>query len=87
MQNDLKPCPLCGCEANIEEIDLHIDYIHTKIICSGCGLKLNHTQEFVVHEVKDPVTGEVVRVTRVALNESATDIWNRRVGNDTMRTM
>lgn len=82
MQNDLKSCPLCGCSADIVELDLRTDYIHTKIICSGCGLELNHTQEFAIHEVKDPITGMVVKSTRVALNESATDAWNRRVGND-----
>lgn len=82
MQNDLKPCPLCGCRAEIEEMDLRTDHIHTKIVCNGCGLELNHTQEFMVHEVKDPITGMVVKLTRIALNESATDVWNRRIGND-----
>ena len=84
MQNDLKPCPLCGCGANIEEIECYCDSNRIKIVCKNCGLELNHTQEFMIHEVKDPVTGVVVRVTRVALNESATDMWNRRVENDTM---
>jgi hypothetical protein len=84
MQNDLKSCPLCGCEAYIEEIDLRTDTIHTKIVCRGCGLELNHTQEFMIHEVKDPMTGEIVKITRIALNESATDVWNRRVENDTV---
>jgi len=84
MQNDLKPCPLCGCEANIEEIDLRTDAIHTKIVCNGCGLELNHTQEFMIHEVKDPVIGEVIQRERFALNNTATDAWNRRVENDTM---
>jgi hypothetical protein len=84
MQNDLQPCPLCGCGADIVEMDLRTDHIYTKIVCSDCGLELNHTQEFMIHEVKDPITGMVVKVTRVAFNESATDMWNRRVGNDTM---
>ena len=84
MQNDLKPCPLCGHEANIEELELCTDMIRTKIVCSGCGLELNHTQDFMIHEVKDPVTGKVLKITRVALNKSATDVWNGRVGNDTM---
>ena len=84
MQNDLKPCPLCGHEAEIEEIECYCESNRIKIVCKGCGLELNHTQEFMIHEVKDPVTGKVVRVTRVALNKSATDVWNRRVENDTM---
>ena len=84
MQNDLKPCPLCGCRAEIEEMVFYCDTNRIKIVCKGCGLELNHTQEFMIHEVKDPVTGKVVKVTIIALNESATDVWNRRVENDTM---
>lgn len=84
MQNDLKPCPLCGYKAEIEEIECYCDSNRIKIVCKNCGLELNHTQEFMIHEVKDPVTGKVVRVTRVALNKSAADVWNGRVKNDTM---
>lgn len=82
MQNDLKPCPLCGHEAVMAEVDLRTDHIRTKIVCSGCGLELNHNQEFMIHEVKDPVTGVVLKMTRIALNESAAYVWNRRVEND-----
>ena len=76
---DLKPCPLCGHQAEIEEMEFCCDTERMKIVCRRCGLELNHTQEFMVHEVRDPLTDVVIKVTRIALNESATDVWNRRV--------
>ena len=84
MQNDLKPCPLCGCRAEVVEIECYPDTNRMKIACYGCGLELDHTQEFMIHKAKDPFTGEVIEITRFALNESTVDIWNRRVNNDAM---
>ena len=82
MENNLTPCPLCGHDAHIAEVELNPDTTRIKIVCMGCGLELDHTQEFMIHEVKDPITGRVVKRTRVALNESTVDLWNRRVNND-----
>ena len=79
---DLKSCPLCGHKAEIAEMECGIEYNRIKIICRNCDLELNHTQEFMMHEIRDPLTGVVIKVTRIALNESATDVWNRRVNND-----
>lgn len=78
---EIKSCPLCGHPACIEEVSLSQDTYRMKIVCTGCGVSLDHTQEFMIHEVRDPVTGEVIKVNRIALNESTIDIWNRRVKN------
>ena len=75
----LKPCPFCGRPACIEETSVTFDNVRMKIVCTGCGVSLDHTQEFANHEVRNPVTGEIIDVTRVALNENTIDIWNRRV--------
>ena len=80
MCNELKPCPLCGREAIIQDAILYTDGgICMKIVCSGCGLTLSHKQEFVDHEIKDPATGIVIWGAKIALNESAIDLWNKRV--------
>lgn len=79
MCNELKPCPLCGREAIIQNTSLYTNGICMKIVCSGCGLTLSHKQEFVDHEIKDPATGIVIWGAKIALNESAIDLWNKRV--------
>lgn len=79
MSIDLKSCPFCGYPGCIEETSLTFDSTRMKIVCTGCGATIDHTQEFAIHEVRNPVTGELIEVTRVALNDSAIDIWNRRV--------
>lgn len=79
---ELDPCPFCGRPAYIEETHLNTDSTRIKITCTGCGVTLDHTQEFAIHEVRNPVTGELIKTTRIALNDSAIDIWNRRVGDE-----
>lgn len=78
----LKPCPFCGRPAVIEETSIAFDSTRIIITCTGCGVTLDHTQEFAVHEVRNPINGELIEITRVALNDSAMDIWDRRVGDD-----
>lgn len=77
----LKPCPFCGGKAEITEIELNGVSDHTTIVCRGCGVKLEWTQDFYIHEVRDPISGELLDIVRAAHNESAIEAWNRRVGN------
>ena len=78
MYDKLKPCPLCGHEAEIQDVSFYTDGINMKIVCVGCGLTLEHKQEFVNHNIIDPATGMVMYCFNVALNEIAIDLWNRR---------
>ena len=79
---EFKPCPFCGGAAEIAEMELNSDSNRVTIACRGCGVKLEWTQEFYIHEVKDPISGELLYTVRSAHNMSATDAWNRRVEND-----
>ena len=78
----LKPCPFCGGAAEIKEIELGSDCNRTTIVCCGCGVTLEWVQEFYLHEVKDPISGEHLYTIRMAHNGSPIDAWNRRVGNE-----
>ena len=82
MSKELKPCPFCGHPARIEETSVTTDSTRMKIVCIGCGATIDHTQEFATHELRDPVTGCLIDITRVALNKNPIDIWNRRVEDD-----
>lgn len=75
----LKPCPFCGNGAEIVEVELNEYDSRVKIVCKGCGVELNHTQEFYIHEKKDPITGEVIGTTRISMNDSAINLWNNRI--------
>ena len=58
----LKPCPLCGGEAIIEEEELHWDnYYSYTITCANCGVTISGEEE-----------------TKEDAIESAIDQWNRR---------
>lgn len=82
MQNELKPCPFCGGKAEVSMIEIRSDITNTTIICSGCRVTLEWTQEFYTCEIKDPISGELLDVRRVPHNESAYEAWNRRIEND-----
>ena len=66
----LKPCPFCGGDAKIVEIENDTDYQRLKIECLFCGATLERTQDFAHSQI-----------ARIALNESAIDVWNRRDGD------
>ena len=69
---ELKPCPFCGGGAKISEFESDIDHQRMKIECVFCGATIDWTQDFA-HSHS--------RTTRIALNESAIDMWNRRDGD------
>lgn len=73
----LKPCPFCGGEARIVEMESSNSVERMKISCKWCDATLDHEQLFYVHERRD-YTGEVVEVIRESVNESAIEAWNRR---------
>jgi hypothetical protein len=78
---ELKPCPFCGHPAAITEIELGFETERMTITCLGCGVQLNHTQEFITRDVVDPISGEFLYSTRMTFNDSGIEIWNRRVDN------
>lgn len=80
----MKRCPFCGGTAEIAEMELNSDSNRTTIVCRSCGVKLEWIQEFYIHEVKDPISGELINTVRSAHNMSAIDAWNRRVGDNCM---
>lgn len=81
---ELKSCPLCCAPARVEEVEQRVDRLRVKIVCTNCGLTLDHTQEYSTQEIRHPVTGALLNVGRMALNESAIEIWNNR--RDDVRT-
>ena len=75
--NELKPCPFCGNEVNIEKIPLwygngrgYSGCYEFKIKCDNCGC--------TVHQ---PKTDSVYRSEEKA-RENAIKAWNRRVNDD-----
>lgn len=74
----LKPCPFCGGEARIVEVDCFNSVERMKIACKGCNATLEHEQLFYVYERRDNI-GAVIDVVRESVNESAVEAWNRRV--------
>ena len=83
MQIELKPCPFCGHPAAMTEIESNYESDKVTITCLGCGVQLNHIQEFATRDVVDPISGEFLYSTRMPWNESAIEVWNRRVDNVT----
>lgn len=77
--SELNPCPFCGGKAEIAEVELNSDSGCTTIVCRSCGVKLEWIQEFYIHEIKNPISGELLDMVRTAHNMSAIDAWNRRV--------
>ena len=72
----LHPCRYCGGEAIIAEADFTSDYDRLVIKCPRCGITLDHTQDFLMVQKLDPLTGFVFWERAAKRNESAIDIWN-----------
>ena len=83
MKNELKLCPFCGNEAKITRAELRDDIERITITCCGCGVQLDWTQEFAINNITYEL-GKPRRAIRFLLNESAIEVWNRRIENDTV---
>lgn len=64
---ELKPCPFCGGEIEINVNEVKEYSAHIECTCSGCRMEFAHEQEFVVYKGK--------RQPRTEYFDTA---WNRR---------
>lgn len=78
--NELKSCPFCGSEVELEKIPLwygngrgYKDYYEFKIRCKKCGCR-----------VDQPGNDSVYRSEEEA-KKNAIEAWNRRTKDDTTR--
>lgn len=76
----LKPCPFCGGEAKVEEIESRMDRFRAVIKCQRCGANLDWSQEFK-YSAKLAPTGVVIKTVRIPVSLSPFDAWNRRAEN------
>jgi len=76
-QIDLKPCPFCGGEAKVEELESQVDLFRAVIKCQCCGANLNWSQEFYYRTKKLP-SGTILKTKRIPASLSPFDAWNRR---------
>ena len=72
---NLKPCPLCGGKAMVEELRMGRCQNDATIVCLTCGLRLEWSQQFVIARNLDG------KETVVAITISPEDAWNRRTEN------
>ena len=83
---NLKPCPLCGGDAEITLVETELHAQRMVIECRRCGLALDHTQHYYTTERHNKTTGiRVIENTGLVDSESAIDMWNRRtpdLGNE-----
>lgn len=79
LENQLKPCPLCGGRAKLTEVSISRSgtFLRHTIECSICGLTLEWEQEFSVRE-HITMTGEILKTARLPRNIDALEAWNRR---------
>lgn len=76
----LEPCPCCGGEANIVEMILGYDEETITVKCQGCGLRLTKNRKQIKKQVWDPtLQRHRMAPSGLYLEESAIDLWNRRV--------
>lgn len=74
----LKPCPFCGGEAKIEELESRIDRFRAVIKCQRCGANIDWSQDFS-HSTKRTPTGVAIKTVRIPASISPFNAWNRRV--------
>ena len=63
----LKPCPFCGGKLRIDDRKLSIESVVTRSHCTGCHTEFAYCQDFVFS-----------KKSRVPINESFEEMWNRR---------
>lgn len=76
MNIELHPCRYCGGEAVIKEYNWTNEYDEVEIQCLRCGVTLRRTQDYLMIQKEDPVSGFVFWERAGAINKSAVDIWN-----------
>lgn len=78
---ELKPCPLCGRRARIVEWEECYDFTRIHIQCGGCGLELNHTQDWYMVEKRNAFGFKYLERS-IPMSEDAITIWNTRVSEE-----
>ena len=64
---ELKHCPFCGGEIVLTDRILSIESTVTEGVCKGCGMVFKYRQYFAFS-----------RKSRVAIDDSFEEVWNRR---------
>ena len=67
---ELKPCPFCGGAISLIQVHSQVECKHVEYGCAVCRMRFSHDQHFAFSTA-----------ARIALDESFSDIWNRRVGD------
>lgn len=74
----LKPCPLCGGEAQVLQIVYGQAQLDATIRCNRCGLELDWRTPFVVVPPIHVGIDEHLRIKQIGLDPF--EAWNRRTG-------
>lgn len=82
-ENEVKPCPFCGGEAEIRDCTVYLD----KAVLIECGNCLVKTKRILINhpsytQRNVPQPDESTRYTREQAIAKATEIWNRRATNE-----
>ena len=81
--HELKPCPFCGGEAEIFEIEVNSFFEERMIVgCKACRVQLE-AERRQIQRVKIYRSGQRRYIpTGVYTTESAIQLWNRRAGDE-----
>ena len=87
---ELKPCPFCGREAEVEtHFSCVFERIYGEVRCGSCKITIRGKKTFDTYDAayEGYDTPEWVRHAHEEAKQSAIDRWNTRVGDELAERM